>query len=78
MTDPSPASQPSVKGLRDQRGPFFGEYGGRFMPESLIAAIDELTLAYEEAKVDPAFQAELLELLRDYAGRPSPITEVPR
>ena len=65
-------------GLRDQHGPFFGDYGGRFMPESLIAAIDELTVAYEEAKADPAFQAELAGLLRSYAGRPSPITEVPR
>ncbi|MGD9606621.1 MAG: tryptophan synthase subunit beta [Leucobacter sp.] len=64
--------------LREQRGPFFGDYGGRYMPESLIAAIDELTAAYEEAKADPGFQAELLELLRSYAGRPSPITEVPR
>jgi len=68
----------SILSLRDQHGPFFGEYGGRFMPESLIAAIDELTVAYEAAKADPEFQAELVDLLRDYAGRPSPITEVPR
>jgi tryptophan synthase beta chain len=65
-------------GLRDQHGPFFGEYGGRYMPESLIAAIDELTAAYEAAIVDPAFQTELSTLLHSYAGRPSPITEVPR
>jgi len=64
--------------LRDQPGPFFGEYGGRFMPESLIAAIDELAEAYESAKTDPAFQAELAELHRSYTGRPSIITEVPR
>lgn len=64
--------------LREQPGPFFGEYGGRFMPESLIAAIDELTVAYEDAKNDPTFQAELADLLKNYAGRPSPITEVPR
>jgi tryptophan synthase beta chain len=64
--------------LRDQHGPFFGDYGGRYMPESLIAAIDELTVAYEEAQADPAFRAELAELLSSYAGRPSPITEVPR
>ena len=67
-----------ITSLRDQHGPFFGDYGGRYMPESLIAAIDELTEAYEEAKNDPSFQAELLELLASYAGRPSPITEVPR
>ena len=64
--------------LRDASGPFFGEFGGRFMPESLIAAIDELAAAYESAKVDPAFQAELAELHRTYTGRPSIITEVPR
>jgi len=63
---------------RDQPGPFFGSYGGRFMPESLIAAIDELAAAYESAKADPAFQAELAELHRTYTGRPSIITEVPR
>lgn len=72
-----PGLQP-ISSLRDQHGPFFGEYGGRFMPESLIAAIDELTAAYDAAKVDAGFQAELVELLSSYAGRPSPITEVPR
>jgi tryptophan synthase beta chain len=64
--------------LRDQPGPFFGDFGGRFMPESLIAAIDELAAAYEAAKVDPEFQAELAQLHRTYTGRPSIITEVPR
>lgn len=67
-----------TQSLRDQHGPYFGDFGGRYMPESLIAAIDELTVAYEDAKVDPAFQDELDGLLRDYAGRPSPLTEVPR
>lgn len=64
--------------LRDAKGPFFGEFGGRYMPESLIAAIDELTDVYEKAIVDPAFQAELAALLHSYAGRPSALTEVPR
>ncbi|HLU63277.1 MAG TPA: tryptophan synthase subunit beta [Protaetiibacter sp.] len=64
--------------LRGLPGPFFGDYGGRFMPESLIAAIDELAAAYEDAKADPAFRAELDELHRSYTGRPSIITEVPR
>lgn len=64
--------------LRDQQGPFFGEFGGRFMPESLIAAIDELTAVYEAATADPAFAAELSEILSSYAGRPSALTEVPR
>lgn len=64
--------------LREQPGPYFGEFGGRYMPESLIAAIDELTAVYEEAIADPAFQSELAALLHSYAGRPSAITEVPR
>jgi tryptophan synthase beta chain len=64
--------------LRDERGPYFGEYGGRHMPEPLVAAIDEITAAYESSKTDPAFQAELAELHRSYTGRPSIITEVPR
>ncbi len=64
--------------LRDQHGPFFGDFGGRYMPESLIAAIDELTAEYEAAKADPAFQTEFEALLHSYAGRPSALTEVPR
>ena len=64
--------------LRDEFGPYFGEFGGRFVPESLIAALDELSSAYELAKQDPAFQQELAHLHATYTGRPSIITEVPR
>lgn len=64
--------------LRDEQGPYFGEFGGRFVPESLIAALDELSLAYDACKIDPGFQAELMDLHRTYTGRPSIITEVPR
>jgi tryptophan synthase beta chain len=64
--------------LRDQEGPYFGEYGGRFVPESLIAALDELDQTYQQAKNDPTFRAELAELHRTYTGRPSIITEVKR
>jgi tryptophan synthase beta chain len=64
--------------LRSEHGPYFGEFGGRFVPESLVAALDELTVAWEEAKADPAYRAELDELHRSYTGRPSIITEVPR
>lgn len=64
--------------LREQEGPYFGEYGGRFVPESLIAALDELDLTYKTAKADPSFAAELAELNRAYVGRPSIITEVPK
>ena len=64
--------------LRDQVGPYFGEFGGRFVPESLIAALDELDATYQAAKADPSFQLELDELHRTYTGRPSIITEVKR
>jgi tryptophan synthase beta chain len=64
--------------LRTEPGPYFGDFGGRFVPESLIAALDELTAEYAIAKQDPAFAAELMELHRSYTGRPSIITEVPR
>lgn len=64
--------------LRDQVGPYFGEFGGRFVPESLIAALDELDATYQEAKSDPLFQTELAELHRTYTGRPSIITETKR
>lgn len=64
--------------LRDQTGPYFGEFGGRFVPESLIRALDELSDAWEDAKNDPDFHGDLDTLLREYTGRPSPLTEVPR
>ncbi|WP_019147996.1 tryptophan synthase subunit beta [Timonella senegalensis] len=64
--------------LQNMPGPFFGEFGGRYMPEALIAALDELTATYEAAKADPTFAAELVELNKSYSGRPSIITEVPR
>ena len=51
----------------------FGTFGGRFVPETLIPALDELTAAYEAACADPSFQAELDELLRDYVGRATPL-----
>jgi tryptophan synthase beta chain len=64
--------------LRDQSGPYFGEYGGRFVPESLISALDELEATYLTAKSDESFKAELAKLHKTYTGRPSIITEVPR
>jgi tryptophan synthase beta chain len=56
----------------------FGPYGGRFVPEALIAALDELDAAHQSALVDPVFQAELAELHRTYTGRPSILTEAKR
>ncbi|CCH34078.1 tryptophan synthase subunit beta [Actinosynnema sp. NPDC047251] len=61
----------------DERG-HFGPWGGRYMPEALIAAVDELATFYEKARVDPEFLDEFFRLLRDYAGRPSLLTEVPK
>ncbi len=61
----------------DARG-YFGEFGGRFVPETLVPALDELTVAYREAMADPAFQARLLDLQRTYTGRPTPITYAAR
>ncbi|MBV8731097.1 MAG: tryptophan synthase subunit beta [Acidobacteriia bacterium] len=55
------------------RSGHFGPYGGRFVPEVLMAPIEELERAYLEAREDPAFQAELSELLHQYAGRPTPL-----
>lgn len=72
MTDTTIAAQASGP------GPYFGAYGGRWVPEPLVAALDELSQAWDALKVDPSFQEELAALHRDYTGRPSPLTEVPR
>ena len=63
--------------LEDVAG-HFGPYGGRFVPDALIGALDELAAAHQTAKSDPTFQAELAELHRTYTGRPSIITEAKR
>jgi tryptophan synthase beta chain len=64
--------------LSEQVGPYYGEYGGRFVPEPLIAALDELEATYEAMRIDPKFIAELAELHKTYTGRPSIITEAKR
>src|SRR6184192_1401568 len=51
----------------------FGAYGGRYVPETLMAALEELERAYNDAKEDAAFQAELDDLLHNYCGRPTPL-----
>ncbi|HEV7823517.1 MAG TPA: tryptophan synthase subunit beta [Mycobacteriales bacterium] len=56
----------------------FGKFGGRFVPEALVAALDQLDAEYQAARVDPAFTTELSTLLTSYAGRPSLLTEAPR
>jgi tryptophan synthase beta chain len=59
-------------GLPDERGRF-GEFGGRFVPETVMGALDELAAGYAAARADPSFAAELEQLARDYVGRPSPL-----
>ncbi len=63
--------------MPDARG-HFDRFGGKFVPEALYAALNQLEQAYAEARTDPAFHAELNDLLANYVGRPSPITEVKR
>lgn len=61
----------------DERG-YYGEFGGRFVPETLIPALDELIVAYREAMADPEFQKRLMHLQQTYTGRPTPITYAER
>lgn len=56
----------------------FGPYGGRYVPETLMAALEELARVHDEAQADPAFRGELDDLLCTYAGRPTPLSEAPR
>lgn len=58
--------------------PYFGQYGGQFVPELLLPALDQLERAYVDAKDDPAFRTELDRLLTTYAGRPTPLTRLTR
>jgi len=69
MTDAA-LTRTTMTALPDTAG-HFGRFGGRFMPEALVAALDELTVAWQEAMADPAFTAEFDRLLREYAGTPS-------
>jgi tryptophan synthase beta chain len=56
----------------------FGPYGGRYVPETLVAALDDLARLYDEVRSDPAFWAEYDSLLAEFVGRPSPLTAAPR
>jgi tryptophan synthase beta chain len=60
------------KQLPDSQG-YFGQFGGRFVPETLMLALNEMKAAYQEAKHDPSFRAEFDSLSRDYSGRPTPL-----
>lgn len=63
--------------MPDKRG-HFGRFGGRFVPETLMPALEELEEAYREVRDDPSFQAELDHYLKEYAGRPTPLYFAPR
>ena len=65
-----PTTEAHLSTVPDTRGRF-GPYGGRFIPETLMFAVEQLTAAYEEAKEDPLFQAEFHKILDEYVGRPS-------
>ena len=62
-----------LSALPDANG-HFGQYGGSFVPETLMHALEELKAAYAEARADESFQREFEDLLREYVGRPTPIT----
>ncbi|MEW2220586.1 tryptophan synthase subunit beta [Streptomyces sp. NPDC006990] len=75
---PSDYFIPDPEGHSPSVAGYFGAFGGKFIPEALVAAVDEVAAEYEKAKADPAFAAELDDLLVDYTGRPSALTEVKR
>ena len=62
----------------DPRVGRFGPYGGRYVPETLMAALDQLARVYDTATADPTFAVELNALLKEYVGRPTPLSDVPR
>jgi tryptophan synthase beta chain len=71
------STQFDLSAIPDPTG-HFGVYGGRFVPEALVAALDEIDAEFRAAQADPAFGAELWRLLRDYGGRPSPLSDAER
>ena len=77
MSTEAPPSRPGSAQLPDAAG-HFARFGGRFVPEALFAALDQLEREFHTAQADPEFRAELAGLLADYTGRPSPITEARR
>ena len=77
MSSSAASAGTSPSTLPDEHG-HFGQFGGRFMPEALIAPLDELERAWREAKVDPTFTGELDRMLREYANVPSPLYEASR
>src|SRR6185295_14596649 len=75
MTTSAPSSPPGAAAPRPGR---FGEFGGRYVSETLMPSLDQLTAAWDEASRDPIFLAEYERLLTDYVGRPTPLGEAQR
>ncbi|MFI1329537.1 tryptophan synthase subunit beta [Streptomyces sp. NPDC020845] len=75
---PSDFFVPDPEGRIPTAEGYFGAFGGKFIPEALVAAVDEVAVEYDKVKSDPSFAAELEDLLVNYSGRPSALTEVPR
>jgi tryptophan synthase beta chain len=71
-------TKPSTSSEIDRKGGHFGVFGGRYVPETLVAPLEEMENAYIEAVSDPGFGEELASYLRDYAGRPTPLYEARR
>ena len=72
MSPVSKSVSQRVSAVPDERGRF-GEYGRKYVPETLMYALDQLTAAYEEAKHDPEFDRQLRDLLKHFVGRPNPL-----
>ncbi|MCS6710560.1 tryptophan synthase subunit beta [Brachybacterium sp. EF45031] len=78
MSTETPRHDTAELPLREHSGPYFGRFGGAFLPEALVPALQELTEAADKALVDPEFLADLDRLGREFTGRPSLLTEAPR
>ncbi|MCD4684641.1 MAG: pyridoxal-phosphate dependent enzyme, partial [Anaerolineae bacterium] len=77
MTQHKAANSVEAAAVPDARG-YYGEYGGRFVPETIIPALDELTAAFNTAQADPAFVKQFADLQATYTGRPTPISYAKR
>src|SRR5690625_2737988 len=78
MDRPQPGSYEHDGDFQHQEGPYFGPYGGQWMPESLMAVLSEVEEAFRAAIIDPEFLAELDDLYTNYINRPSLLTEAKR
>jgi len=78
VSNPTTATPVTTDAVTEQARDRYGQFGGRYVPETLIPAIDGLEAAFDEAMADPSFRASLDGMLRDYVGRPSILSDAPR